>query len=309
MERCEKHWADCNQGLPFEALIGGIIGLASILSPIGSVQPEVDIIRHAESILTDQAVLAEPTVEVLAALFLRGVYLRATARPHVTWLLSCVAMHMSEALGLHKYHNFAVGREDKFGNHSDIWSAEACSCLFWMTCAVNSFLSHELGRSPVLLHEVTRKIPFPLSDNSGAAVVCRLGSLLPLKIAESESESEQTQRLNESLDTIERIASDQPFLKLLAAEVCFSLYRRIRVNNKYNIITKLQSHRIASIGRAAVQSANLLLHKGQAWWNMIGTLFQFACVLISMDSPDSLVDLQYAVKTINRLKTAIPVAG
>jgi Fungal specific transcription factor domain/Fungal Zn(2)-Cys(6) binuclear cluster domain len=303
LERCEKHWTHHDQGLPFEALIGGVIGLASILAPMRSLQQETDIVKHAESILADSTVIAEPSIEILAATVLRTLYLRATATPHVTWLSGCIAMHMAEALGLHKDYDSMVRGEGEYGSRSDLWGAQARSCLFWIICAGNRLSSHELGRSPVILHGVTRKFPFPLSDKSGAAILCRLGCSLPLKDVSSESGVEQT-KLAELLATVEKTSNDQPFLKLIAADVCFCLYRQIRVNN-YNI-TKSQSQQIILIGRAAVQSANQLVQQGQPWWNMLNTLFQFTCVLISMDSLDSLVDLQDALETIDLVKNRYP---
>lgn len=293
--RCQKHWAGINQGLAFEALIAGIIGLAAVLTPV-TPQFEVDIVRHAETILTDQAILTEPNIEVLAAVIFRVLYLRATATPHVTWLLSCTAMHMIESLGLHK---------DYSNQYDATYGPDTVACLFWIICAGNRVLSHELGRSPVQLHDVTRKFPFPLSDKSPTASLARLGCILPLTDDKPGSDND-LKRLAELFDTVENHTGDHTFLKLYAADVCFCLYRRICVNNKVSLISRRESQQIMSVGRAAVQAVNLLVQSGQPWWNMLSTLFQFTCVLISMDSPDSLGDLSYTVKTINLVRDCYP---
>lgn len=298
--RCEKHWVGHDQGLPFEALIGGVIGLASVLDNAISIRQETDIIQHAANILSDPVILSEPSVEVLAAIALRGLYLRATATPHVTWLLSCSAMHMAEALGLHKDYDSNAG---KHRNMTNPWDYDAISCMFWIICAGNRILSHELGRSPAVLHGVTRKFPFSPSDTSGAAILCRLSCLLPMKEATEDSGDDQD-RFKQSLDVIAKTVGNHPFLKLIAADVCFCLYRRICVCS--HRITKEECQQVVLIGRAAIKASNQLLHTGRPWWNMLGTLFQFCCVLISMDSLDSLADLQYAVKTINRVQDRYP---
>ena len=303
LDRCERHWIGHDQGLPFEALISGVIGLASIIAPSAPLLQEADIMRHAESILTDAVVTSEPNIEILAANILRSLYLRATATPHVTWLQSCASMHMAESLGLHKDYDSTMRVEGESFDGSDLWGIEARSCLFWIVCAANRFLSYDIGRSPVVLQGVTRKFPYTLADRSAAASFCQLGCSLPLKEMSSFSENEQT-NLTDLLTTIEKASGDQPFLKLIAADVCFCFYRRIRVNNL--IITRQQLQQVAQIGRAAVQAANLLLQKGQQWWNILNTLFQFSCVLISMDSLESLADLQYTLKTINLVKDRYP---
>jgi hypothetical protein len=300
MTRCEKHWIRQDQGLPFEALIAGVIGLASVLDNSLDVQQEADIIQHAEHILHDQTILAEPSVEVLAAMLLRALYLRATATPHITWLVNCTAMHMAESLGLHKSYKLNVEKESSVNQY---WGEDARSYLFWIICAGNRIVSHELGRSPVQLHGVTRIFPFSPSDTSGAATLCRFGCLLPQRDVTEASEDDQ-KRFKDSLDIIAKTPSDHPFLKLIAADVCFCLYRRSRISDHY--VTKQQSQQVVLIGREAVKAANQLIHKGRQWWNMLGTLFQFCCVLISMDTLDSLADLQYAVKTIKLVRDRYP---
>ncbi|KAH7408839.1 hypothetical protein BKA64DRAFT_383101 [Cadophora sp. MPI-SDFR-AT-0126] len=297
LECCKKHWAGENQGLPFEALIGGIIGLASILSPMASRQQEFSIVKHTESILTDHAVIAQPSLELLAATVLRGLYLRATATPHITWLQSCTAMHIAESLGLHENTNSPTRGENI------LWTAQVQSCLFWTVCAGNRLISHELGRSPVIIQKVTREYPFPLSDTSSSAVLCRLCCTLPIRDISGEPDDEQA-RLADFLRILQSTTIDQPYLQLVAADVCFCLYRRIRVNRF--IVTESQGRSIVLVGRGAVQAANQLIQQGKPWWNLLSTLFQFACTLISLDCLDSLVDLRDTLKAISLVSSHYP---
>ncbi|KAL5324563.1 hypothetical protein ACEPPN_009109 [Leptodophora sp. 'Broadleaf-Isolate-01'] len=297
LENCEKHWAGENQGLPFEALISGIIGFASILSPMASRQQELSIVKHAESILTDHAVIAQPRLELLAATVLRGLYLRATATPHITWLQSCTAMHIAESLGLHENTN-SIARGESIQ-----WTAQAQSCLFWIVCAGNRLISHELGRSPVVIQKVTREYPFPLSDTSSPAILCRLCCTLPIKDTSGEPDDEQA-RLADFLRILQSTTIDQPYLQLVAADVCFCLYRRIRVSGFS--VTESQGRSIVLVGRGAVQAVNQLLQQGKPWWNLLSTLFQFACTLISLDCLDSLVDLQDTLKAISLVRSHYP---
>ena len=299
--RCEKHWVGHDQGLPFEALICGVIGLASVLSNMIDVRQESDIMEHGEKILNDQTILAEANVEVLAAILLRSLYLRATATPQITWLVSCTAMHMAESLGLHKQYTSNAGRQCTVNTQ---WNNEVRSYLFWIICAGNRLISHELGRSPVFLHDVTREFPFLPSDSSSAASFCRLCCLLSPGDTNKVSEDDQ-KRFLDSLEEISNMQYDQPFLNLIAADVCFIMYRRIRVSSHQNM-SKQQLQQVVLIGREAVHAADQLLSKGQLWWNLLSTLFQFCCVLISMDSTDSLADLQYAMKTINKIRKQYP---
>ena len=301
MSRCERHWIGHDQGLPFEALVCGVIGLASVLCGTIESRREADFTDHAETILNDHTILAEANIEVLAAVLLRSLYLRATASPQITWLTSCTAMHMAESLGLHKQYNSTARRER---NMDTGWDDEVRSLMFWILCAGNRLISHELGRTPVILHDITTEFPFRISDSSAAATFCRLCCLLPLGDANNGSDDEQ-KSFSDSLETIANTNCDQPFLKLIAAEVCFTMYRRIRVSSHQHI-TRQELQQVVLIGREAVQAANQLLEKGQPWWNMVSTLFQFCCVLISIDSTDSLADLKHAMKTIYLIRDHYP---
>ena len=306
ISKCDQHWNDVHQGLQFEALIATIIGLSCIVAPTDTeslLHSEVDLMRYAESILTDSQVLAHSTLEGVSAMFLRCLYLRSTSTPRITWLTSCNNMHIAENLGLHKDHSDLAG--SGMLPYGEEWTAQARACLFWMTCTANRIMSYELGRTPVRIRGVTQKFPFDALDNSSPACLCRLGQLLPLD-DEDCCKSDKFQ-LAKALDTIEGTPADQPYIKLLAADVCFSLFRRIWVGNsdEGGGINYQDRNRIASIGREAVQATNLILQKGQSWWNMLSTLFHFACVLIALDG-DNLANLQETMQTIHVLRDRFP---
>lgn len=61
------------------------------------------------------------------------------------------------------------------------WNDEARSLLFWILCAGNRLISHEMGRTPVILHDITTEYPFHPLDSSAAANFCRLCCLLPVE--------------------------------------------------------------------------------------------------------------------------------
>ena len=301
LDRCERHWAGHNQGLAFEAIICGVIGLAVALGHTSDAIQESCIIEHAENILNDSAVLGRATIEVLVALVLRYLYLRATANPQVTWLVNCATMHMAESLGLHKEHRSSAERDQYALNE---WNDEARSRLFWLISAGNRISSHELGRTPIMLQGITRKFLFAASDTSSIAIFCRVIHILPLERSPENSEDEQN-RFSKALGEIAAMRIDQPFLKLITADVCFTMYRRIRVSTNLHI-TKQQSQQMVFVGRDAVEAVRRLIQERKPWWNILSTLFQFCCILISIDSIDYLGDLKSVMTTINSVRGYYP---
>ncbi len=301
LARCESHWQGHNQGLTFEAVVSGLIGLTAVLGHTLSSRQETCIVEHAEKILNDPAVLGEATIEVLVALVLRYLYLRATATPQATWLVICTTMHMAESFGLHKQYSPGAGR-DQYSMSG--WNDDTRSLLFWLISAGNRLSSHELGRTPVVLQGVTRVFPFSASDTSTIATFCRVAHLLPL-VTNPENSDDEHKHFSESLGKITSIQIDQPFLKLITADVCFILYRRIRVSANQHI-TKQEVQQVVAVGREAVHAARQLVQERKPWWNILSTLFQFCCTLISMDSTDSLADLNSVISTINLVRGYYP---
>jgi Fungal specific transcription factor domain len=307
---CEQYWTSrVNQDLPFEALMCGIIALAHIMSSPGMPPTETNIARHASTILEDHVLLANPSVELLVAMFLRTLYLRATASLKVTWLYSCAVMHMAEVLGLHRQQNDTMLDEGYTSRMANLVQpkhsiTDTRKVLFWMICAMNRMFSYDLGRTPVYIHQVSTAFPFSDSDRSGTAILCRLGRFLP---EHRVSFNIGSLELDQALDFIESTDPGNHLVALLSADVCFCLYRLNRVNPNPSraALSKYQLQRIVVIGRRAIEVVNLVLQKSQPWWNMLSTLFQFACVLISMDS-ESLEDLVSTVNTINLVREHYP---
>lgn len=111
-------------------------------------------------------------------------------------------MHMAESLGLHKQYSSSTGRPRVASSE---WGDKAKSNLFWIICSGNRLFAHELGRSPVRIHEVTREFPYLPSDNSGVASFCRLCCLLPVSYSGDISE----QFAERFLDALEDISNTQ----------------------------------------------------------------------------------------------------
>lgn len=136
------------------------------------------------------------------------------------------------------------------------------------------------------------------------ATLCCLCCLSPLGDT-NNGFSEGQKSFSDSLKAIANTNCDRPLLKLIAAEVFFTMYRRIRVSSHQHV-TRQELQQVVLIGREAVQAAHQLLEEGPPWWNMVSTMFQFCCVLISIDATNSLADLKHAMKTICLIRDHYP---
>lgn len=293
---CEKHWHGESQGMTFEALISGVIATASLFSGTLDQDTEMWFILHQKEILEDCVISRFPSLEQIAAWTLRTIYMRCTARPHVTWLSSCTVMHLVEAAGLHHASEFVTQTTGNATPSTEMFNivnrtAQVATCL-------HILIAFEYGRSIITLNgHILENIQSTAGENDLTFQLCSLVAAVPT--IQSEDTLSMMEELFASLDTITDMTIDHDFLLLLRADLALGLYRRLRVMD-----SKLQqghNDRVIAAGTAALPAARRLASQNQPWWNVIGTAFQFACALLVMDTPTSCETLVETMDTLEMI--------
>ena len=290
----EEYWAGNISNFEYGAVIAGVVALGSFfLGSIGHPR-EMDVVQYAKGILDDPTFSRIPTVEHVSAWVLRTIYLRATSRPHVAWLASCVTIHLSEAIGLHQdidkgefsmTSGVTLRRTAGFNEHT--------KRLFWCAWSINTILSYDYGRSSVALNRITCK---PVEETEGSYTIHLVA--LAQTIPQGTVNTDLTQLLN-ALTAIHKSPNAHPFLLLTKCDICLSLYRRLRLLN--HVLDKSVVLQIIDIGNAALSAAYALVKLGQSWWNVLSTSFQYVCVLLAIDTPESLSHVAAAMKTLDNI--------
>lgn len=290
----EKYWNGDAETSEYGAVIAGVIALGSFfLGSLGHPR-EMDIIQYAKGILDDPTFSRIPSVEQISAWVLRTIYLRATARPHVAWLASCLTIHLSEAIGLHH----EIDREDlALTNNVPLKRttevSEHTRRLFWSAWSINTILSYDYGRSSVTLNRITCK-PVKETDGNYTVNLVALAQLVP-----QESVNANVTQLLQALAAVHESPDAHPFLSLTKADICLSFYRRLRLLN--HILDKSVVSQIIDIGNTALAAAYALVKIDQAWWNVLSTSFQYVCVLLAIDTPESLSHVAAAMRTLDNI--------
>ncbi|KAJ6126786.1 C6 transcription factor [Penicillium sp. IBT 18751x] len=279
---CEKHWHGQPQDMAFEAMISGVVATASLFSGTLDQGKEMWFILHQKEILEDSVISRFPSLEQIAAWTLRTIYMRCTARPHVTWLSSCTVMHLIEAAGLHRASEYVMQTTSNATPSTEMFNivnrtAQVATCL-------HILISFEYGRSIISLNShILDHLQPKVGEKDLTFQLCSLVAAVP--IMPSGDPLSMMEELFSSLDTITDLTVDHDFLVLLRADLALGIYRRLRVmESKFQ-----QGHndRVIAAGTAALPAARRLASQNQPWWNVIGTAFQFACTLLVMDTPAS----------------------
>lgn len=286
MKRCNDYWANQGRDLTFGAVVGGVVALGSFFAFRLGHPRELDIVQHVKTVLEDPTFSRHPSIDQINAWILRTLYLRSTTRPHVAWLASCITLHLAEATGLHQeVHLVLLATEgDTQAKRMDESEIERARKTFWMAWSVHTIISYEYGRSAVILNSITCK---PIKDLPGdsTSIHIKIAQLIPRDNMVISSITHKEELMN-GLKELAQIPDEHPFLLLSKADVCFCFYRRLRLMKQ--VLEKEAIQSIIDIGNKAAEAADTFALNGHPWWNILSTTFQYFCVLLAIDTSESL---------------------
>ena len=255
---------------------------------------EAELVNLAKLHLESTSTLASPNQDQVTATILRTLYLRATTRPHASWLSSCTLMHQIEACGLHQeISNIAI--VSPAAPEIAASDADVRRRVFWVSWALNRIISYEYGRSRVYLPGTSVK-PFDATDSTTSShILVALANTLPEDTNVRDAEEVVIQN---SLDALDKIAIESEPLALLRADIAFCLYRRLRSLHAKAFIAAETTVQVISIGISALPTVTSLAAQRLPWWTIISVPFQLVCVLLSIDSRESLSHVAQAMNTL-----------
>lgn len=293
---CEKHWHGQPQDLVFEATVCGVLGIASLFNEELDEETETWTIAHAKDILEDSVISRFPSLEQVAAWILRTIYVRCTGRPHVTWLCSCNIMHLVEATGLHHTSEFIM--QTTGSATPSVETLRTVNRTAEVANSLHVLIAFEYGRS---IMPITRQPPdsgdTPKTRDLTLQFCNLVASISSFNAAEDQMALRQELLL--ALGTITDREADHDFLVLTRADLALGIYRRLRFLNPEP--QQAQNDRVIAAGTAALPAARRLCSRNQPWWNVVGTVFQFACALLVMDTPASCEKLLETMDTLGTI--------
>lgn len=239
--------------------------------------------------------LAFLSIKDVIGWLLRALYLRSTTRPHRSWMATCNAMHIAEAIGLHQ----EFGKIDVLHERpreAVMTEAVLRRKTFWLAWSLNRLFSIEYGQSPVYLDSIgcrPMEAEGPIDLTADFVSLCQL---LPKPIQNQRNLTEEREDLSSALKHLSEFTAQAPFVTLLKADVCFSIYRSLHLP-----LTRAQVGTVTSMIRAALLEAQYLSSTSSKWWSVIGVPFHSVGALIAMDVPASLGLLLQAMETLKKV--------
>ncbi|KAJ5871989.1 uncharacterized protein N7529_004342 [Penicillium soppii] len=302
-QRCREYYhGPGSPPVAFGAIAAGVAAVGSFLSSV-RYSHESDLLQYAKAILDDPASMRMLSVDHIIAWGMRLFYLRATTRPSSAWVASCTLMHLCEVVGLHEEEN--IQRMASVAGAAALGlDADRLRRIFWILWAAHQMLSYECDRSAVTFAAVTTQaiiaIPGSVADQFVQIIQIIPSPNSPFQL-DSQPPSPR-EELSERLTALGKLHFTHPFLVATKADLAFCFYRRI-----YQFKAGITDETIQVVidsGKDGLEAAEQLASQGRLLWNVIGSVFQYACILLAIDTPASSAHIPAAFKRLENLVRA-----
>jgi hypothetical protein len=279
-----------------EALIASVVALGSLFSLSNGHMLETTIFSHANSVLEDPIISKLPTTDQVIAWILRTIYLRATTRPHITWLASCTTIHLAEAIGAH--HDVSAvllttslpGEPVITPRHAGI---EQIRRAFRLARSLNTIISYEYGRSSVQLTSITCDLRTSYGADDQTFQFIDLTQLIPPE----KSPPSVVLAVLQQVSTPH--APERPHIALSRADICFCLYQRLRTKKKALLGPLIAA--LIRIGTSALEAARSFISLRHPWWHVSGAVSQYVCVPLAIDTKETLSHVREAIGVLEEI--------
>ncbi|CAG7972470.1 unnamed protein product [Penicillium olsonii] len=301
-QRCLDYYRHPGGNAAFAAVAAGTAALASFLSSINH-KLESELVKYAKSILNDPASMRSHEIDYILAWGLRVLYLRLTSRPSNAWIASCTQMHLCEAAGLHEEET--IQKIASLADPSSGYNADRLRRIFWFSWAGHVMLSYEYDRSPVVFRSVTVR-PITAVQDSVTDQFVQLVQIIPSPNSPYQLDGPPrtpSEELFGRFKALDECRFTDPFLVVTKADIAFCFYRRL-----YQLKVLMPDDMVKIIihcGNEAVKAAVKQASGGTLLWNAIGSVFQYTCILLAIDTAATSVHISSAFNGLESLvKTA-----
>ncbi|KAK4864500.1 hypothetical protein LT330_009763 [Penicillium expansum] len=289
-ERLEARWQSPMVSGLYDSVLGGVAALGCLFSQRNMTITEMHLIGSAHSILDTHVLCAAPPVDLLTGWTLRVVYMRMTDLPHSTWIASSKLMHLVEAAGFHLESTDSVFPRS-IGTDFD---PNIRRRLFGIALHLNMWTSYDLGLSRVSFQK--NDLPLLPSATDGDFTRELLG-LIPLSTSLDPGKPKGDEiKLEETLSQILERVHNEPPSAMAQCNLVLCLLRRIHTEKLE--ISALLAEKALVLLKKGLGCSRTMVNTCSPWQHMANVPFHIICVLLVMDTRQSLAMLPEAMQTL-----------
>ncbi|KAF5867800.1 putative rdr1p protein [Botrytis fragariae] len=292
LHRCELFWKDDTGSIGFEALICGVVTLGALFTrQIASVL-EGDVFEHGRCLLEQGSQRhGDMSLEHVMAWTLRALYLRSTSRPNLSSLAIFTTVHLAESIGLHRELDTVVFAVD---GSRKVFSPDVLELrrrVFWIVMSLNQLFAAEYGRSKVSLDNVRCRKPIAKEGDS-------IGDLIAMaeRLSSCTGSDVDPDALRIAIEHLSILPCNHSGLTMIKADVVLCLARKLHLTHSKFSSSVLNT--IMVVLRSAFAESRNLSDKRVPWWNVVSVPFNTVCLLLSINTRQSISFLPQAMDTL-----------
>ncbi|MCJ1311529.1 hypothetical protein MMC25_005202 [Agyrium rufum] len=172
--------------------------------------------------------------------------------------------------------------------------------IFWLASSLNRLLSAQYGRTMVVLQNITSQYPATSDDVDATEDFITLIQTLPnLCDNTTTTSSSVVLILPDRLILLGKKVVRQLPLILLKTDALFCIYRKLKCIGVS--LSPAQTEAVLSVIRSALDAATELTLVSQRWWTVISVPFQSICVLLSLNTLESLGLISQAMEALRNV--------
>ncbi|OKL58361.1 hypothetical protein UA08_06357 [Talaromyces atroroseus] len=298
----QRRWEDPNATNEFDSVLCGVAALGSMFSSQASWEQERQLVECSKEILESSGTLVNPTLDDAAGWLLRTLYLRCSSSPHASWMASCTALHIIEAIGIHQESATGVislvyaDTASPPSTDADQKETEIKRRVFWIAKILNTWISFEYGRTRVILQGESCRVP--KSEGLDGDCTSVLISLFQISDNLDPSKDMSADDLEKCLEQLQHYNFENSALVLSQSVLAFTIYRRLQLLGLS--ANKTVIDRVISLGRRGLEASRQCIDDNCPWWHVNNVPFQFTCVLLAIDTPDSLLHIRESMAILKK---------
>jgi hypothetical protein len=273
----QERWTGLTYDQSQEAVLCGIAAIACLFSQVEPLPVELDLVESAKVIL-EQKMSDSPTSTIITGWLLRVVYLRTVGTSHAAWIASSILMHLLEAAGLH----CEPSDETVLPMTEEKVDSELRRRLFAVAEHLNIWISFDMGRSRTILWNSTLEIPAAREGDYTAELM----ELLPYSTDLDPNKTQNVSDLESSLSAVLNRVHSVPPSTLAQCNLALCLCRRLQ-----------------SLTLKGIEAAQAILDARSPWHHMANVPFQIICVLLAIDTTESIAQLEDAMRCLSNVAT------
>ncbi|CAI7598507.1 unnamed protein product [Penicillium glandicola] len=289
-ERLEVRWKSPMVSGLYDSVLGGVAALGCLFSQRNMTITELHLIGSALSILDTHVLCGTPPVDLLTGWMLRVIYMRMTDLPHSTWIASSKLMHLVEAAGFHLESTDSV-----FPSSIDAeFDPNTKRRLFGLALHLNMWTSYDLGLSRVSFQK--NDLPLLPSDIESDYTHELLG-LLPLSASLDPGKPKEDEiKLEETLSQILERSHSEPPSAMAQCNIVLCILRRMHTQH-LEISSRLTEKALVLL-KKGLGCSRTMVSNCDPWQQIANVPFHIICVLLVMDTRQSLAILPEAMQTL-----------